>query len=173
MFGVRIAILVAATSLFLLACVSTIGYAEGGFFEGGIDFVGWRQLLFGWSVLTISLLGCLAWLANPAWLVAFICMWLKKDAEAVVFALLGFLLSLIPLLYLVASRSLRLRMESPIALVILPGYSELRLGYFAWVSSFAVLLSGSLLLWYRSRPVQIRDDQPPLDSVQNDTHGFV
>jgi hypothetical protein len=124
--------------LFCLSCVLTVGHGHGGFLEGGEEPAGWRLLAFGWMVFS------LAWLANPLFVAAFICLCTQRYGTALVVSCIGFCLSLSPLAMFGGME--HIRFQPPIAIVFANGHLELRMGYFVWVSSQMVIAAAAFVL---------------------------
>jgi hypothetical protein len=149
----HLAILTTALGLFSAACALPVGHGHGGFLEDGYDPVGLDLLFMGWVIAPVS------WFANPLWMMAFICVCAGSSRTAAVLAAIGAALSLLPLVSLANGSVPEIRWHSPSALVFVGGHLELRLGYFAWVSSFVVLSLGASLLAYRQRHWQAIEGQ--------------
>ena len=163
----RVGTATVSLGMFLLACALTAGHGHGGFLEDGVDPVGWQLLVFGWMAGPLSPLVCLAWIANPLWVLSLVVLWRRGYRAALLSSGSAGALSLIPLAMLGWGSFPELRGESPVALVFSGGRLELRLGYFIWVGSQMVLFAGASLLWLGSRRaapglLQAASVNPPL-----------
>jgi hypothetical protein len=146
----RISTLGLAFTLFFIACIMTPGHGHGGFLEDGIEPMGWWWLVFGWNFGILSPVYFLVWLANPLWILSFVSVLRRKYGTGSIASATAAALSLVPLA-LFSETYFEVRIEPPIALIFHGGRMELRLGYFAWVSSHAALFVGASLLWFRAK----------------------
>ena len=157
--AIRWVTLVLATGLIAMACSLTVAHGHGGFLEDGVELAGWSMLVFGWMTGMLSIYGLLAWLANPLWLLSFVCLMCRKYPAASLCSAVGVGLSLVPLAVLANAAIPSFRLEEPVALVFHGGRLELRLGYFLWVGSSVLLLAGTSLTWWNEQ--QRRKDNCP------------
>ncbi len=144
----RATLMVLSACVFVLACALPAAHGHGGFLEGGVDPDGWHLLLTGWMAVMFFSVYFLAWMANPLWALAVVCLWKREDGAAALLAAAGAVLSLIPLGALLWSSGVpAIRLEPPVALVFSGGSLELRVGFFVWVCGQLLLLACATLLW--------------------------
>jgi hypothetical protein len=152
--AIRWATLALATGLFAVASSLTVAHGHGGHLEDGVEPIGWSMLVFGWMTGMLSFYGLLAWLANPLWILASVCLTYRRYPLASLCSAVGVGLTLIPLALLAESGMPALRFDDQVALVFHGGRLELRMGYFLWIGSSVVLLAGTSLTWWLERQCQ-------------------
>lgn len=142
------ATLAVAAACFAVACFVPVGHGHGGFMEDGFEPDGLWMLFFAWLGVPDW---TLAWLANPAMILAAVCLVHGKYPVGSLVSAIALGLALIPLAELGAGQMPTVRLDTPVALVFHDGRLELRLGYFLWVATSASLLGGTSLAWWLQR----------------------
>jgi hypothetical protein len=142
--------LVALSVLIFLACLPWDAFCQNGQCS---SWPGWSILLFGWMSIPLApdSLANLAWLANPALVVAWVATLAREKAFAIAASAVA--------LALAASFMLARDVVTNSGGFSFPitGY---RMGYWVWLASMTVALIAAIRMIFEKRPIAAARERP-------------